>query len=170
LPGVADAFHWTDPDAHWVLDHDTHCPAAWDHPITHIEPKEGADEIRAAYVRCIVLINQFGSIMQEALEGKRASVDHALTRLYACGFALGCNFVGGTTLTQKAQQLGVSKALLSRHATAFLAAAGLEPSFYLKCTEARKTYAQRRREVVLAQNGNGNGSEKSNSPVRITCE
>jgi hypothetical protein len=147
---------WADPESTWVLDHDGRgAPAIFHHPISDIEPVEPpANQIRGAHVRAITLINQFGAIMQEALEGPRASVDHARTRLYAIGFALGCNFCGNTTLTDKARELNVTKAVLSRHATAFLDATGLEPSFYLKSAESHKVYAVRRRQSV-AQNGNG---------------
>jgi len=136
------------------------------HPISDIEPVEPpANQIRAAQIKAVVLINQFGSIMQEALEGPRASVDHARTRLYAIGFALGCNFVGNTTLTKKARELNVTKAVLSRHATAFADATGLAPSFYLKGEGTRKTYAMARRQVVAHSKGsNGNGSA---SPMKV---
>ena len=153
---MGDAMSWTDPELAWVLDRDgSGAPAIWDHPISHIEPADGTDEIRAAHVAAVALINQFGSIMQEALEGPRASVDHARTKLYAVAFALGLNLCGSSTLTTKARELGVTKAVLSRHATSFCEATGLAPSFYMKRASCRKRYAERRRDVVIAQNGNG---------------
>jgi len=104
---VGDAMNWTDPESTWVLDHDGRgAPCVLDHPICYIEPVAlPTDEIRAAHIRAVALINQFGSLMQQALEGPRASVDHARTRLYAIGFALGCNFVGNATLTERRENL-----------------------------------------------------------------
>jgi hypothetical protein len=145
---------WVDEDAGYLLDYDRRGnPYVLDHPVSHIEPAESAtDEIRQAHVKAVCLVNMAFSELQNVLEGPGASVNRALIRLYAIGYALGCNFVGGASLTQTAQRFSCSKAVLSRHATGFCAAAGVPASHYLKRAETRKTYAQRRREVI-AQNG-----------------
>ena len=158
---MPDAFHWTDPDATWVLDHDGHgAPAVWDHPISHFEPLDGArDEVRMAQVKCVTVLNMAFSELQDVLERPDATINRALITLYGLAFALGLNLCGNSTLTTKARELGCTKAILSRRATSFCEATGLVPSFYMKSASSRKRYAERRREVVIAKNGNGaNGS------------
>jgi hypothetical protein len=148
--------NWTDPDANRVLDYDSlGAPYVLDHPISHIEPSETtASEIRSAHIRCVALLNQAFSQLQHVLEQPAATVNDALITLYGIGYGLGLNCCGNTTLTSKAAELNCSKAILSRIATSFCEATGLEPSFYMKRASCRKAYAQCRREVV-AQNGNG---------------
>jgi hypothetical protein len=154
-------------NAGWLLEPDSPgAPSVLDHPISPIEPVEPpANEIRAAHVRAVTLINQSFSQLQAALESPDATINAVRTKFWAIAFCLGLNLVGTASLSAKARELGCTKQLLSRFATDFSQAAGVAPSFYLKSASSRRKYALSRRQFVARSNGNGSNGNGQHPPT-----
>jgi len=129
-------------------------PLVWDHPVDHIEPEtKPADLVRDARNMCQLLLNDFAEEMRRALTN--GGVRHVLVRLYGIAYGMGLNICGDTSMSARADQLGVTRQTLSKVARNWNDAHDLPPSFHQKPASAVAAYAKTRREVVAASNGNG---------------
>ena len=128
-------------------------PWAWIHPIDELEAElKPADQVRDARMAAVHLLNDFASELIEALSDANP-IRTALTRLYSIAYAMGLNVCGDLSMSERADQLGVERATLSKIACAWNTAHDLAPSFHQKSTGANETYARARREVVQSSNG-----------------
>ena len=136
--------------------------AIWDHPIDHFEPLLSVhDELRDCRLKTIQLLNNFALEMQRALTGNpnpATAVRDGLVKLAGISFAMGLNVCGESSMTQRAAELGVTRATISKIATSWCVSHDLCPSFAMKSSEAVVEYARARRAVVQSSSqSNGNG-------------
>jgi hypothetical protein len=131
----------------------------WDHPVEHLEPETApADAARDARMMCVLLLNDFAVEILRALTSQNGGgIQHALVRLYGIAYGMGLNVCADVSMTDRADQLGVGRATLSKIGRVWNEAHDLPPSFHQKTAAAITSYAATRRQVV-ANSGNGNGS------------
>jgi hypothetical protein len=67
---------------------------------------------------------------------------------WGAAFAVGASFCFGVSMSEKAAQLGCSRALISYKATEICKALGWPPSAYMKSEDAAETARQARNRVV----------------------
>lgn len=134
-------------------------PFVWDHPVEHLEAETApADLVRDARMMTVTLLNDFANEMLRALTTRDGTVQHALVRLYGIAYGMGLNCAGDVSMSDRADQLGVCRATLSKIGRTWNDAHDLEPSFHQKSAASIASYAQTRREQVVASS-NGNGAE-----------
>lgn len=123
-------------------------------PIDDLEPLENnADEVRMARVKAVALINSFAACIERALSAPEPDLRGVASAFWSAAFALGCNICRGSTMTDCAIRLGVTRATISKGARAFCSAHGLEPSYYMKREEASESYAVARLRSIEKANG-----------------
>lgn len=113
--------------------------ANWHHPVEDMEIEEDDRKV-----------------VMEAFSKARFVMDRAIAHIldsndvtlgaWQVAFALGSPSCLGMTMTQKAEELGLGKAAISKGATAFCRAAGIEPSSYMLGKGAQESYRQLRRK------------------------
>jgi hypothetical protein len=130
-------------------------PYRWMHPLDELEAEPTpADKVRDARLAAVNLLNCFAAEMLNALlEPDPAQA--ALRRVYGIAYGMGLNVCGDVSMSERADQLGVERATLSKIACAWNAAHDLKPSFHQKTAEAQANYARVRREVVQGSKRNG---------------
>ncbi len=136
-------------------------PLTWDHPLEHLEPETApADLVRDARLMTVHLLNDFAILMLEALSDRNDPVRSAMVKLYGVAFGMGLS-IADETMSACADRVGVCRAALSKVACNWNAAHDLPPSFHQKSEEAIHSYAQtRRNQVVASSNGNSNGASE----------
>jgi hypothetical protein len=128
----------------------------WDHPVEHLEPETApADLVRDARMMAIVLLNDFGSELVHTAMRPGATLQEVKVKLFGISYAMGLNCSGDLSMTERADQLGVVRATLSKVARAWNCAHDLPPSWHQKSAVAITSYAATRRRVVASSNGNG---------------
>ena len=133
-------------------------PYIWDHPVETLEPEtKPADLVRDARSMSVLLLNDFAEEIRRALMDGGAQ--QALVRLFGISYGMGLNICGEVSMSDRANQLGVARATLSKIARSWNDAHELAPSFHMKAATSIATYAQTRREVVAASNGSNGTSE-----------
>jgi len=88
---------------------------------------------------------RFRFVMDRAVAHVLDSEDSELAA-WQVAFALGSPACMGITMVQKAQELGVGKAAISKGATAFCRAVDIEPSQYMLSRKAQTSYRTLRNE------------------------
>ncbi len=112
-------------------------------PIDTIEPELN---VRDAGLRYVELLEGFADRIQCGInEGNLRSAQVAF---YSAAYALGLKCCGGMSMTQRAEQLGVRRATISKGAKKFVESNGLSPSFYMKDKQAGHAYCHARLRVV----------------------
>ena len=112
---------------------------SWHHPADDLEIQESDRElIDAAFKKA-----RF--VMDRAIAHILDSQDIELAT-WQISFALGSPACMGLTMAQKADELGVGKAAISKGATAFCRSANIEPSPYMLSRRAQQAYRDLRNE------------------------
>lgn len=134
-------------------------PVIHEHPVDFLEPVTPAsDQIRDARMMTVHLLNDFAVEMLTALSERTNPARAALIRLYGIAYGMGLS-IADESMTDCADRLGVSRAIISKVAVSWNVAHDLPPSFHQKTEEACDLYAVTRREFVAASNG-ANGSHE----------
>jgi hypothetical protein len=112
-------------------------------PIDHIEPQLG---VRDAGLRYVELLEGFADRIESGIkQGNMRSVSVAF---WSVAYGLGLKCCGGMGMTQRAEQLGVRRATISKGAKKFVESNGLSPSFYMKDIKAGHAYCHARLNAV----------------------
>jgi hypothetical protein len=124
--------HYTDPEAF-------NDPASWDkssyeaHPVDELEPLQvNPSDYREASLHFLRVAYCWDTFVSCARDARLAHIQVAI--------ALGLYSTRGRTLSDIADELGITKQALSRGVAKFLRMSRLEPAFGLKSTEARIAY------------------------------
>ena len=118
-------------------------------PIDYIEP---VLEVREAGRRFIEVLDKFANRVESGIiEGNMRSVSVAF---WSAAYGLGLKCCAGISMTDRASQLGVRRATISKGAKKFVESNGLSPSFYMKDKASGRAYCQARLNVVA------NGAKK----------
>lgn len=114
-------------------------PASWNkssyqaHPVDSLEPlPANSSEYREASVRLMRVLYCLDTFMSCSRDARLAHVQVSI--------ALGLYSTRGRTVTDIAEELGITKQALSRGVARFLRMSGLDPAFGLKSPEARRAY------------------------------
>lgn len=114
-------------------------PASWNkssyeaHPVDELEPlPANSSEYREASVRLMRVLHCLDTFVSCSRDARLAHIQVAI--------ALGLHSTGGRTVTDIAEELGITKQALSRGVAKFLRMSGLPGAFGLKSAEARRTY------------------------------
>jgi len=119
--------------------------------VDHIEP---VLEVREAGMRYLDVLQGFANCIESGItEGNMRSVSVAF---WSAAYGLGLKCCDGVSMTDRASQLGVTRAAISKGAKRFVESHGLPPSFYMKDQASGRAYCQARLNVVA--NGKANGS------------
>lgn len=122
-----------------------HC----EHPADTLEPLEaGSNDVRDARLRFLEIIESWSAMMHRALSAENPTVASLVSSFYGPAFAIGVRCLGGTGMSDVADRFNITRAAISKNATAFAEAHDLPPSRYLKDAEARAAYSQSRTEQV----------------------
>ena len=126
-------------------------------PIDYIEPVLDA---RDAGLRYVQILNAFGNRIESGIrEGNVRSVGVAF---WSAAYGLGLKCCEGVSMTDRAAELGVRRATISKGAKKFVESNGLTPSFYMKDQAAGRAYCKARLNVVAkGANYHGNGVIRS---------
>jgi hypothetical protein len=118
--------------------------------IDYIEP---VLEVREAGMRYLDVLDGFANRIESGIvEGDLRSVSVAF---WSAAYGLGLKCCGGMSMTERANQLGVRRATISKGAKKFVESNGLSPSFYMKDQAAGRSYCKARLNVVA------NGARRS---------
>src|SRR5262249_45354071 len=122
--------------------------------VDELEPLETSPaDLREVAQKYTAIINAvFRRIESGFIDGNYRSV---ATAYWGCAYALGVSVCEGTSMTEKAEQLGVGRATISKAARTFIEANSLPPSWYMK--KETDHYVKSRLAQVAASNGNGAG-------------
>ncbi len=113
---------------------------------TAVDAIEPTLNVRDAGLRYVELLEGFADRIQSGIrEGNMRSVQVAF---YSAAYALGLKCCGGVGMTQRAEQLGVRRATISKGAKKFVESNGLSPSFYMKDKASGHAYCHARLRVV----------------------
>jgi hypothetical protein len=105
-------------------------------PWDDLEPiPDSHDELRDAAIKYISIMNAFADRLERAITDPGATVRGVATMFYGMSLALGLNSVNGRSFTEIARAWNLERATLSKIATSFVAANGLEPSWAMKKAE-----------------------------------
>lgn len=107
--------------------------ANWHHPVDDMELEDDERKIISDAFR------KARFVMDRAVAHILDSDDSELGA-WQVAFALGSPHCMGLTMTQKAEELGLGKAAISKGATAFCRSAGIEPSAYMLGKGAQESY------------------------------
>lgn len=107
----------------------------WRHPTEDMEPEEVRD--------LFAVQKRFRFVLDRAIAHIIDADDPELAA-WQVAFAMECPHCMGLTMTQKAAELGVGKAAISKGATAFCRIVELPPSKYMLSEDARDSYRELR--------------------------
>lgn len=116
--------------------------------IEREEPFYHPDPERAAQTKMIEILNGFAVVVHRALNDPNATLRSVATAFYGPVYSLGLNIADGMSMTERAEQWGMTRAGISKNATLFCRAFQLEPSWYMKTENASITYSEARVESV----------------------
>jgi hypothetical protein len=103
------------------------------HPVDFLEPlPDNRSEYREVSLRFLHVAYCWDTFVSGSRDARLASIQVSI--------ALGLYSTRGRTVTDIAEELGITKQALSRGVAKFLRMSRLEPAFGLKSTEARITY------------------------------
>ena len=118
---------------------------SWQHPVDQIEAEP--DEKR---------------VINEAFKKARFIMDRAVAHIidsedsevaaWQVAFALGSPSCFGHSMASKSDDLGLSKAAISKGATTFCRSAGIEPSIYMLSRSAQESYRELRKKQEKKRN------------------
>lgn len=97
-------------------------------------------------MRYLDLLEGFANRIESGLLD--GSVRSAAVAFWSAAYALGLKCCAGVSMTQRAEQLGVRRATISKGAKRFVESNGLTPSFYMKDKEAGQSYCRARLERI----------------------
>lgn len=120
-------------------------------PIDAIEPEI---QVRDAGQRYIDILQDFASRVADSLI--RGDIHSANVSFWSGAYALGIKCCGGISMTERAKQIGVQRATISKNAIRFIEANNIQPSFYMKEYQAGLSYCKARLRVI----NNGNSHRK----------
>lgn len=108
-------------------------PSNWHHPVDDIEAEEDDRVvINAAFKKARFVMDRAVAHILDSNDSELAA--------WQVAFALGSPHCMGITMTQKAEELGLGKAAISKGATAFCRSANIEPSAYMLGKKAQQSY------------------------------
>lgn len=112
---------------------------SWQHPVDNLEadPDEKV-VIDAAFKRARFIMDR---AIAHVLDSENSE-----TAGWQVAFALGSPHCMGHTMASKAQELGLSKAAISKGATTFCRSVGIEPSIYMLSKKAQESYRALRKK------------------------
>jgi hypothetical protein len=97
-------------------------------------------------MRYLDVLEGFASRIESGIiEGNPRSIAVAF---WSASYALGLKCCGGVSMTDRAKQLGVRRATISKGAKKFIESNGLSPSFYMKNAQAGRSYCKARLNFV----------------------
>lgn len=122
------------------LDHATsNDPAEWnscsraEHPVDLMEPEPAiSNEFRECALLFLGILEKVDSRMSTCRDARKTWI--------AFSISVGLHSTAGRTLTDIAQEMGITKQALSRDVALFGRLTGMEPAFGLKSIQARQTY------------------------------
>jgi hypothetical protein len=128
------------------------------HPVDDLEPTMlQSDAIRDARLQTVRLLNALAGSIEGAIS--KGNIKGIQTAFWGAAYGLGLNVCQGVSMTQRALSLGVERAALSKRATSFCSANGLDPSFLMK-RESYLAYREARLEVIANSANGSNGAEQ----------
>jgi len=124
-----------------------HLPVSMAHGIA--DPNGGEDAsllpgYKAGYRDAAIRAMEVGNRMVDWI----ITAKNKAVAVWQVAFAVGLNCCQGTSMTEVAKGLGVTKAAISKGAREFCEQNHLEPSFYMKSEEASKSYRKTREEQL----------------------
>jgi hypothetical protein len=112
---------------------DWHCAATWHTPVDELEPlPANPSDYREASLRFLRVAYCWDTFVSSSRDARLAHIQVSI--------ALGLYSTKGRTVTDIAEELGITKQALSRGVARFLRMTRLEPAFGLKSSEARLAY------------------------------
>lgn len=108
-------------------------------------------EVREAGMRYIDVLEGFANRIESAII--KGNIRSVAVAFWSVSYALGLKCCGGMAMTERARQLGVRRATISKNAKKFIESNSLTPSFYMKDKQSGRSYCKARLRVVA--NGNG---------------
>ena len=139
-------------------------PEAWIDrrtPVHWIEPEiPQFDQVRDARVQAVRLLNALGNTIERSLAASNATVTSVATAFWGAAYGLGLNACDGISMSERAADLGVERAAISKKARSFVSANGLAPSWHMKTEQAVDHYCSSRIAVIERSQGpNGHGQQ-----------
>jgi len=132
--------------------HTSRPPEEWidrRHPVDDLEPEESPHDVyREAGLKCVRVMNAAFAHIGAALARQHSTRQDILVAFWQPAYAMGLMLCDGKSVTDRAHQLGVKKATLSKGMTQFCRANNLPPSDYMKDALASKSYKNARKESV----------------------
>ncbi|HEX7531462.1 MAG TPA: hypothetical protein VF333_09980 [Pyrinomonadaceae bacterium] len=117
--------------------------------VDDLEPQlKMADAVREARVEAVRLINSFASLIESALTRPRSTMRDLLTVFYQGAYAMDLNLCEDVNVTERADNIGVRRATLSKGMVAFCVGNSLPPSRHMKDKETQAEYLKARLERV----------------------
>lgn len=98
--------------------------------------------MREASLRYVDLLDKFANRIESGL--LRGNIRSTAVAFWSAAYGLGLKCCAGVSMTQRAEQLGVRRATISKGAKKFVESNGLTPSFYMKDKEAGSAYCKAR--------------------------
>ena len=111
--------------------------------IDYIEP---VLDVREAGMRYVDVLEGFANRIESGIVG--GNLRSVSVAFWSGAYALGLKCCGGVSMTDRAKQLGVRRATISKGAKKFIESNGLSPSFYMKSKDSGRAYCKARLNVV----------------------
>lgn len=111
--------------------------------VDYIEPEI---DVRSASLRYIRVLEAFATRVGDAL--RTGDIRSANTAFWGSAYGLGLSICGGTSMTERAIHVGVTRATISKTAQSFVTDNGLQPSFYMKSAQSHKPYSIARKSYI----------------------
>jgi hypothetical protein len=123
------------------------------HPVEDIEPEISQHEAYAEAARRFtkVMLAAFSHV-ESVLFRPNATMKDVAVAFWQVAYPLGISSCDGLNMTERAEQLDVERATISKFATTFCRGQGLPPSFYMKGPDAPKSYQTARCKSIVTCN------------------
>jgi hypothetical protein len=125
------------------------------HPVDDLEPEISQHEAYklAAQKFTKVMLAAFSHV-ESVLFRPNATMKDVMVAFWQVAYPLGISSCGGLNMTERAEELDVERATISKFATTFCRGQGIPPSFYMKGPDAPKSYQTARCKSIISCNKN----------------
>lgn len=105
----------------------------WRHPVEEMEPVDVDDAYRSASKKLLFILNRAAIFVIHA--------ENPQIAMWQVCYALGLPVCAGVSMTDRAREIGVGRAAISKGTTYFQRATGIPVSEYMKSEDAAVSYA-----------------------------
>jgi hypothetical protein len=128
-------------------------PHCWSHPADILEPEESREDVlRDGALKLLRAMNAAFAHIEHVFRRPNVTVKDVEVAFWQVAYPIGVSCCDDVTMTERAERLGISRALISRSATAFCRAQNIPVSVHMKCEESADSYREARINSIIEAN------------------